>query len=78
MTYTLDDDGAVNANHEGKPSYSLVVIASDGEGDRVRYTRLGVTVMVVDGEDVGTVDISAPEPQVGRAVVATLNEPTAA
>ena len=38
------------------------------------FTRLGVTVKVVDQEDTGTVDISVLEPQVGRAVVATLKE----
>ena len=38
------------------------------------FTRLGVTVKVVDQEDMGTVDISVLEPQVGRAVVATLKE----
>ena len=77
LTWSLtdDDDNPVNANFEGKPSYSLVVIASDGEGDRIRHTRLGVTVKVVDGEDPGTVELSAPEPQVGKAVIATLNEP---
>ena len=77
LTWSLtdDDDAVVNANFEGKSSYSLVVIASDGDDDRVMHTRLGVTVTVVDNEDAGTVDISAPEPQVGSAVIATLNEP---
>ena len=68
--------GAFTANFEGTPSYSLVVIAQSGAEDdgRDMYTRLGVTVKVVDGEDDGTVEISALEPQVGSAVVATLKE----
>ena len=66
------------ANFEGTPSYSLVVIARSGaaadDDSREMFTRLGVTVKVVDQEDDGTVEISALEPQVGSAVIATLKE----
>ena len=42
--------------------------------DRTRYTTLAVTIMVVDQEDDGEVEISAPEPQEGKSVVATLSD----
>ena len=72
----LSVDTDFRANFEGTPEYSLVVIAQSGAEDdgRDMYTRLGVTVKVVDQEDDGTVEISALEPQVGSAVIATLKE----
>ena len=84
-TFELSDGGELTvdsdfrANFEGKnPTYSLVVIARSGattdDDSREMFTRLGVTVKVVDQEDDGTVEISALEPQVDRAVVATLKE----
>ena len=42
--------------------------------DRTRHTTLAVTIMVVDQEDPGEVKISAPEPQEGKSVVATLSD----
>ena len=45
----------------------------DGE-DRTRYTTLAVTIKVVDQEDDGEVKISAPEPQEGKSVLATLSD----
>ena len=42
--------------------------------DRTRYTTLAVTIKVVDQEDDGEVKISAPEPQEGKSVLATLSD----
>ena len=43
-------------------------------GDRTRISKVSVTVMVVDQEDAGSVDLSSREPQVGRSVIATLDD----
>ena len=70
----------LEADFEDQSSYSLVIVATSGgtdaanRGDRERIGKMDVTVMVVDGEDGGTVDLSAREPQVGRAVIATLSD----
>ena len=45
---------------------------SDDDDRVTMYGKLTVTVTVVDGEDTGTVDLNAREPQVGRTVQATL------
>ena len=47
--------------------------ASAARGERARYSRLDVTVKVVDDEDKGKVKLTAREPQVGKAVTATLS-----
>ena len=65
---------ASRADHEDQASYSLVIVATGGAGDRALYGRLAVTVEVVDGEDDGEVELSALEPQVGRPVLATLTD----
>ena len=67
---------------EDQGSYSLVIVATSGgtsatdrgDPDRTRIAKLSVTVMVVDAEDAGSVDLSAREPQVGRSVIATLDD----
>ncbi|MCY4528762.1 MAG: cadherin domain-containing protein, partial [Chloroflexi bacterium] len=67
--------GTTGANFEGKPSYSITIVASSTGTDRgTKYGRLNVTVRVVDGEDDGKVTLSAREPQVGRSVHATLSD----
>ena len=82
----LTSTAALTADFEDKASYSIVIVASttganDNEatppagGNRgTKYGRLAVTVKVVDGEDSGTVALSSREPQVGRAVIATLTD----
>ena len=67
-------DSAFSADYEDTPSYSLTLVASTTPDDRVKYARLNVTVKVVNTEDIGTVEINAREPQVGRPVVATLDD----
>ena len=49
--------------------------ASSGEGPRTLSTALDVTIEVVDGEDAGAVILSQREPQIGRAVHATVSDP---
>ena len=75
----LTSDTALRANREKKGSYSIAVVAvsTRGAGDDavVKYDRLEVTVTVQDAEDTGMVTLSAREPQVGRAVLATLSDP---
>ena len=87
-SFSIDsDDGTLTstATHdfEDQSSYSLVIVATSGgtgtsdpidRGDRERIGKMDVTVMVVDGEDEGEVEFSAREPQVGRAVIATLSD----
>ena len=81
------DDGDDNlyrkgANHEGKDSYSITIVATSGgtaaatRGGRDRYARLDVTIKVVDGEDAGVVKFPATrEPQEGKSVTAELSDP---
>ena len=83
--FTLDDStGAIGlaegfaADFEDTPSYSLTIVAAgsdENDDDRgTMYARLAVTVKVVNAEDRGTVELNAREPQVGRPVVATLED----
>ena len=62
-------------DYETKVSYSISVVARSGTGSRRRSTTLDVAIEVVNGEDAGTVSLSQREPQVGREVVATPNDP---
>ena len=62
-------------NYEEQASYQITIVASSGEGDDSRKTRLNVTVKVVDAEDDGEVMLSQLEPQVGRTVIASLIDP---
>ena len=65
----------LKANFEDKSSYSITIVASGadaGDADRgTKYTRMDVTVEVVDREDTGKVELSARQSQVNIAVVAT-------
>ena len=84
-SFAIDENsGALTSiathNFEKQSSYSLVIVATSGgtaaaRGDRERIGKLSVTVMVVDGEDGGSVSFSSREPQVGRAVIAKLSDP---
>ena len=76
----LSTDGA---NFEGKPSYSITIVAiSTGTGDDdadtprgKRFATLGVTIKVVDREDVGEVTFpTVREPQEGKSVLAKLTD----
>ena len=58
-------------NYEKKKSYSITITADDDKGG---VGSRDVTVTVTNVEDVGTVSLSQREPQIGRAVVATLKE----
>ena len=84
FTAELSGEGK-GANFEKKSSYSITIVATSvGSADANNnaddpdrgstYGRLGVTIMVVDGEDTGKVNLSAREPQVGRAVNATASD----
>ena len=68
----------LTADFEDKNSYSVALVASTTRGaddDAVTmYGSLDVTIKVVDQEDIGEVMLSAREPQVGRALVATLED----
>ena len=79
------DDGA---NYEKKNSYSITIVATSGgtgpgdarkvsNVDRTRYSRLNVTIKVVNKEDKGEVKftgLTGREPQEGKSVTATLDE----
>ena len=77
----VDEDAATEAielhtpDFETKSSYSIAIVATSGAADRTRRARLEVTVHVIDTEDPGTVSLPQLEPQVGRAVVATVSDP---
>ena len=65
---------ATTVDYEARSSYSITVVASSGAGDGLRTSRLSVTVKVIDAEDTGSVGLSQREPQVGRPVIATVND----
>ena len=62
-------------DYEERSSYSITVVANSGEGPRRLSTALDVTIEVVNGEDAGEVVLSQREPQIGRAVHATVSDP---
>ncbi len=67
-------------DYEGKKELSITLVVTSGgtdaasRGDRERITKLAITVKVQNAEDAGEVEISQPEPQVGRSVFATLED----
>ena len=67
----------LKANREKKSSYSITIVAkSVNDKDAApMYSRLDVTIKVIDKEDGGSVSLNRREPQVGRAVLATLSDP---
>ena len=62
-------------DYEERSSYSITIVARSGEGPRRLSATLDVTIEVVDGEDAGEVALSQREPQIGRAVHATVSDP---
>ncbi len=78
--FSINTDGVLSINttatvdYEERSSYSITIVASSGAGTGKRTSRLDVTVKVIDAEDVGTISLSQREPQVGRAVIATVDD----
>ena len=70
-----DDRGALtlksSPNYEKKKTYSITVMAED---DEFALGEVDVTVTVTNVEDPGTVSYNAREPQIGKAVLATLTD----
>ena len=62
-------------DYEKQSSYSITVVARSGEGPRRLTATLGVTIEVVDAEDVGEVFLSQRQPQVGYEIHATASDP---
>ena len=58
-------------NYEKKKSYSITLMVED---DEFALGTLDVTVKVRNAEDPGIVSFNAREPQVGKAVIATLDD----
>ena len=61
---------AASLDHETRPSYEVIVTATDQYG---LSDRLTVSITVTDAP--GTVTLSSNQPQVGRALTATLTDP---
>ena len=78
--FTLDNAGSLGlrAGHrpdfEDRSSYLISITARSGEGARGLSTTLDVTVEVVDAEDLGEVDLSQRQPEVGIAIHATASD----
>ena len=75
----LTASATFSADYEDTPEYKVTIVATSGgtaadRGDREMVSRLDVTIKVVDSNDVGKVTFSSREPQVGREVLATLDE----
>ena len=60
------------ADIDDKSSYSITLTVTDDMTDN--FNKLDVTVNVVDAEEAGEVTLSAREPQVGSALIATLED----
>ncbi len=66
----------LRANFESKPEYKITIVAASTgatgtTGRGTKYTRLDVTVKVVDREDAGEITLSVLQSQVNIPVVAT-------
>ena len=67
-------------DYETKNSYSITVSVSDGKdssdnADPAVDDTIDVTITVTNEEEDGTVTLSADQPQVGTALIATLTDP---
>ena len=74
--FDLSDDGALTfddhtPNYEGQKEYSITLMVED---DEFALGTHDVTVTVVNAEDDGEVSLNAREPQVGKVVLATLDD----
>ena len=80
-SFSISNTGALSVadahtpDYEEQSSYSITIVARSGAGSRRLATTLGVTIKVVDAEDVGSVSLSQREPRVGRVVHATVSDP---
>ena len=72
LAFLTDDDHT--PDYEKKSSYSITIVATSGDDERLRRSKLDVTVNVTNAEDDGTVELSQREPRVGRAVIATVDD----
>ena len=77
-TRTDPNTPGLKANFESKSSYSITIVAVSVDGDTTNaldrdttYSRLDVTVKVVDREDMGSVKLSALQSQVNIPLVAS-------
>ena len=61
-------------DYEEQSSYLITVVAGSGKGLRRLSASLDVTVEVVNDEDLGKVLLSQREPQVGKAVHASVSD----
>ena len=59
-------------DHEGRPSYSVTIAATDPFGGA---NTIGVTINVTDVDEPGTVALAADTPAVGKSLTATLSDP---
>ena len=91
LTYTLGGSDAASFNvvattgrlrtrapldYESKSSYSVTVSVSDGyDADTKTDDTITVTITVTDVEEKGIVGLSSVQPQVGRALTATITDP---
>ena len=67
-------------DYETKNSYSITVSVSDGKdssdnADPAVDDTIDVTITVTNEDDDGTITLSADQPQVGTALIATLTDP---
>ena len=67
-------------DHEGKPSYSVIVSVHDGKDadgtpSQAPDDTVTVTITVTDVEEDGTLTLSSVQPQVDTALTATLEDP---
>ena len=74
--FSLSDDGELafddhTPNYEKQKSYSITLMVED---DEFALGTLDVTVNVRNAEDPGEVELNAREPQIDRAVLATLTD----
>ena len=75
-SFDLSDTGALTfmdhePDYEEKKTYSITLMVED---DEFALGTHEVTVTVTNAEDDGTVKLNAREPQVGKAVIATLTD----
>ena len=75
-SFDLSDDGALTfmdhmPNYEGQKEYSITLMVED---DEFALGTHDVTVKVRNDEDDGTVTLNAREPQIGKAVLASLDD----
>ena len=71
ITFNTAPDFEARADSNGDNDYELTLTASDGEA----WAAQDVTVRVTDEDEVGELMLSSPQPRIGIAFTATLDEP---